>query len=71
MMTVIPLHGGKDKGVGQITTVATQVLARLGALDPTTGRIYLPTAEAKPVPDPGQRRTLTPGTFALLVVAPN
>lgn len=71
MMTVIPIRGGKDKNVGPTTTVATQVLARLGALDPKTGRIYLPTAEAKPVPDPGQRRTLIPGTFALLVVAPN
>jgi hypothetical protein len=39
------------------------VPARLGAFDPKTGRIYLPTAEAKAIPDPGQRRTLIPGTF--------
>jgi hypothetical protein len=43
----------------------------LGALDPKTGRLYLPTAQAKPVPDPGERRTLIPGTFAILVLAPN
>jgi hypothetical protein len=46
-------------------------LARLGALDTKTGRLYLPTAQAKPVPDPGERRTLIPGTFAILVLAPN
>jgi hypothetical protein len=71
MLTIIPIRGGKDKSIGSVTTVATQVLARLGALDPKTGRLYLPTAQAKPVPDPGQRRTLIPGTFALLVLAPS
>jgi len=71
MLSIIPIHGGKSKGVGEVTTISTQVLARLGALDPKTGRLYLPTAEAKAVPDPGQRRTLMPGTFAVLVVAPN
>jgi DNA-binding beta-propeller fold protein YncE len=71
MVTIIPIRGGKDKGIGPVTTVATQVLARLGALDPKTGRLYLPTAQAKPIPDPGQRRTLIPGTFAILVLAPN
>jgi DNA-binding beta-propeller fold protein YncE len=71
MLTVIPIRGGKDKGIGQVSTVATQVLARLGALDPKTGRIYLPTAQAKPIPDPGERRTLIPGTFAILVLAPS
>jgi hypothetical protein len=71
MLTIIPIRGGKDKGIGPVSTVATQVLARLGALDPKTGRLYLPTAQAKPIPDPGQRRTLIPGTFAILVLAPN
>jgi DNA-binding beta-propeller fold protein YncE len=70
-LTLIPITSGKDKGVGEVTTVPTQVLARLGALDPKTGRLYLPTAEAKPTPDPGQRRTLIPGSFAILIVAPN
>jgi hypothetical protein len=71
MLTIIPLHGGKEKGIGAVSTVATQVLARLGALDPKTGRLYLPIAQAKPVPDPGQRRTLIPGSFAVMVLAPN
>jgi hypothetical protein len=43
----------------------------LGALDPKSGRIYLPIAQAKPVPDSGERLTLIPGTFAILVLAPN
>jgi hypothetical protein len=40
-------------------------------LAPKPGRLYLPTAQAKPVPDPGQRRTLVPDTFAVMVLAPN
>jgi DNA-binding beta-propeller fold protein YncE len=71
MLTIIPVRGGKEKGIGPLSTVATQVLARLGALDPKTGRLYLPTAQAKPIPDPGERRTLIPGTFAILVLAPS
>jgi DNA-binding beta-propeller fold protein YncE len=71
MLTIIPIRGGKDKGIGPVSTVATQVLARLGALDPKTGRLYLPTAQAKPIPNPGERRTLVPGTFVILVLAPN
>ena len=69
MLTIIPIYGGKEKGIGAVSTVATQVLAR--ALDPKTGRLHLPTAQAKPVPDPGRRRTLTPGSFAIMVLAPN
>jgi hypothetical protein len=71
VMTIIPIRGAKATDIGPATTVPTQVLSRLGALDPKTGRLYLPTAEAKPIPDPGQRRTLIPGTFAILVLAPN
>ena len=60
-----------DKGTGDVATVATRVPARSGALDPKSGRFYLPTAQAKPVPDTGEPRTLIPGTFAVLVLAPN
>jgi DNA-binding beta-propeller fold protein YncE len=71
VLTIVPIRGAKAADIGPATMVATQVLARLGALDPKTGRIYLPTAQAKPIPDPGERRTLIPGTFAILVLAPN
>jgi DNA-binding beta-propeller fold protein YncE len=71
MLTIVPIKGSKATDIGPSSTVATQPLARLGALDPKTGRIYMPIAQAKPVPDPGERRTLIPGSFAILVLAPN
>ena len=45
-------------------------------LDPKTHRIYLATADLKPAPEPaaGQPRarpTPVPGTFRILVYAPN
>jgi YVTN family beta-propeller protein len=53
-----------------IGTVATQVGARTGALDPRDGRIYLPTATLQ-APAPGAKRGLpVPGTFVVLVLAP-
>ena len=45
----------------------TRVGARTGAVDPTTGRVYLPSAEYDP-PVTGQRPAMKPGTFAVLVV---
>jgi DNA-binding beta-propeller fold protein YncE len=71
VLTIVPIRGAKAADIGPPTTVATQILARLGALDTKTGRLYLPTAQAKPIPEPGERRTLIPGTFAILVLAPN
>jgi hypothetical protein len=48
--------------------VPTQIGTRTGAVDPGTGRLYLPTAEYNlPVPA-GQRPTTKPGTFQILVV---
>lgn len=67
-LSVIAVRGPNDVAV--IQTVATQLGARTGALDPRTGRIYLPTAKFQPAPD-GGRPTITPGSFEVLVVAPN
>jgi DNA-binding beta-propeller fold protein YncE len=65
-LTVIALSGPKNNTV--IDTVPTQLGARTGAVDPKSGRIYLPTAEyVLPVP-PGQRPTTKPGTFNVLVL---
>ncbi len=52
--------------VGQ---VATAVSARTIAVDPSTGRAYLPSAQLAPAP-PGERPKAVPGTFRVLVVAP-
>jgi len=52
-----------------VQTLPTQVGARTGALDPKTGRLYLPTATFTPSPS-GGRPVAQPGSFQILVVAP-
>ena len=49
-----------------IDTIPTQTGARTGAVDPKTGRIYLPTAEYNLPAPAGQRPTTKPGTFVVL-----
>lgn len=51
-----------------VETVPTQTGARTLALDPRSGRIYLPTARYGPAPAAGKRRPMLPGTFEVLVV---
>jgi len=64
-LTVLRL-GPKPAVVGQ---VATAVSARTIAVDPATGRAYLPSAKLAPAIG-NQRPTPLPGTFAVLVVGP-
>jgi YVTN family beta-propeller protein len=64
-LTLIQL-GPAPKVVGQISTA---VSARTIALDPSTGRVYLPSATLSPAAE-GQRPKAVPGTFRVLVVAP-
>jgi DNA-binding beta-propeller fold protein YncE len=65
-LSVIALDGAANNTI--IDTVPTQLGARTGAVDPKTGRVYLPTAQYNlPVPA-GQRPTTKPGTFAVLEV---
>lgn len=52
-----------------IARVPTQAGARTGAVDPATGRVYLPVARFGPPPAAGQRRQPVPGSFEILVVA--
>jgi DNA-binding beta-propeller fold protein YncE len=57
------------KGKGTIVeTVPTQVSARTIAIDPRTGRLYLPTAKFGAATTPGRRPPMTPGSFQVLVV---
>ena len=57
---------GKPEVVAQVKTAKG---ARTAALDPATGRIYLPSAQyAAPIGD--ARPAMLPGTFAVLIVAP-
>lgn len=64
-LTVIRL-GAKPEVVGQ---VATAISARTIALDPSTGRAYLPSAKLAP-PEGNERPKPIPGSFRVLVVAP-
>lgn len=54
-----------------MATVKTAIGARTGALDASTGRLYLPTADFGAAPAGGGRRPVLPGTFRVLVVSPS
>ncbi|HVN01059.1 MAG TPA: hypothetical protein VMT68_12680 [Caulobacteraceae bacterium] len=65
-LNVIALSGPDNNKI--VATIPTQIGARTGAVDPATGRVYLPTAEyILPVPA-GQRPQTKPGTFQILVL---
>ena len=66
VLEVIAVKGPKDVSV--VGKVTTQLGARTGALDPKTGKLYLPTAKFTLVP--GSRPIPTPGSFQVLVVSP-
>ncbi len=51
-----------------VDTVATKAGARTAALDPKTGYVYLPTADLGPPAKAGDRPSIVPDTFAVLVV---
>jgi DNA-binding beta-propeller fold protein YncE len=56
--------------VSLLETVATEVSARTGTVDPTDGKIYLPAAKMAAATAPGARRQPIPGSFHLVVVSP-
>ena len=56
-----------------VQTLKTEREARTMAFDPVNQRLYLPYEEVKPgskPPDPGNLPEFTPGTFRMIVVAP-
>ncbi|HEY5106885.1 MAG TPA: hypothetical protein VII73_08950 [Caulobacteraceae bacterium] len=66
-LAVIALDGKDDNTI--VDTVSTQIGARTGAVDPRTGRVYLPSAQYElPAPPPGQRPKPKAGTFEVLVL---
>jgi DNA-binding beta-propeller fold protein YncE len=67
VLEVIAVAGPKDVSV--IQRLPTQIGARTGALDPSSGAIYLPTAKYQPVAN--GKPAPTPGTFEILVVTPS
>lgn len=71
-LTVVGESGGK---YDVVATVKTQRGARTMAVDPTTHKIYLPTAEFGPPPaptadQPRPRPVAVPGSFTVVVVGP-
>ena len=68
-MSVIAVRSAVDIAVVQ--TVVTQKGTRLGAVDSASGRVYLPAAKFGPPVPPIPYPSVLPGTFEILVVAPN
>jgi DNA-binding beta-propeller fold protein YncE len=68
-LSVVAVCGAADIAVVQ--TVTTQKGSRLGAVDTTSGRVYLPAAQFGPPVPPVPYPSVVPGTFQILVVAPN
>ncbi len=64
-LSILSIEGRTVRVAGVATT---QIGARTGALDPKTGRLYLPTAKFTPPPAPGQYPGIVPGSFEVLVL---
>jgi DNA-binding beta-propeller fold protein YncE len=58
----------KGSALSVTATVKTASGARTGALDPRTGLLYLPTADALPSANGERPKGFVPGTFRILVV---
>ena len=54
----------------RVATVRTEPGARTGALDPSTGAAYLPTARFGPLAPGARRPPVLPGSFHVVVVRP-
>jgi DNA-binding beta-propeller fold protein YncE len=63
-LTVIDTSSAMPRAIAKI---ATQLGARTGAVDPATGKVYLPAARFEPAVA-GQRPKMIPGSFEILVV---
>jgi hypothetical protein len=68
-LSVIAVRSPADIAVVQ--TLVTQRGTRLGAVDSASGRIYLPAAKFGPPVPPVPYPSVLPGSFEILVVAPN
>ncbi|HLW23652.1 MAG TPA: hypothetical protein VKT22_04735 [Steroidobacteraceae bacterium] len=51
-------------------TLVTQRGSRTAALDPSTGRLYVPAARFAVPPRPGARASALPGSFEILIIEP-
>ncbi len=68
-LNVIAVRSASD--IHAVQTLITQRGSRTGALDPKTGKIYLPAARFTAPTRPGVYPNIVPGSFEILVVAAN
>jgi DNA-binding beta-propeller fold protein YncE len=66
--TLSVIHLSERGSAHVVQSLRTQVGTRTGALDPVTGRLYLPTSKLRPPPAPGGYPEPQPGTFEVLVI---
>ncbi|MCI3131190.1 YncE family protein [Phenylobacterium aquaticum] len=64
------LRPGGPQGLARVAAVPTRVGSATAALDPGTGRVYLPSADFDPPAREGDDPVPRPGTFQVLVLAP-
>ena len=68
--TLVALTIADADHIAVVQTIATQKGAKTGAIDPRSGRIYLPAATLA-APEPGAKRGKpVPGSFVVVVVSP-
>ena len=67
-LSVLALRARDD--IALVGAVKTTAGAKTGAVDPSTGNIYLPSVELQPPEKEGARPKPVPGSFTILVVAP-
>jgi DNA-binding beta-propeller fold protein YncE len=64
------IAAAKPEAIRHLGRISTAISAKTAALDPRTGKIYLPSAQLFP-PAPGAKRGKPkPGTFEVLVLSP-
>ncbi len=66
--TLTVIHAQSADSYKVIGNIPTKAGARTCVVDENEERIFLPTAEFLPNPEPGKRPNLKPGTFQVLVV---
>lgn len=64
------IAAARPDAIRKVGRVATHPSARTAVLDPTTGTVYLPSADYLAPVAPAKRGTQVAGSFAVLVVAP-
>jgi len=66
-LTVLSVRGTE---IAVLQTIATRPGSRTAVLDPATGRVYVPAADFRPAPRPGDRSVPVAGSFEIQVIEP-